>query len=110
MSLIVDAQLSPHLAPWISQTFGMEAFSVGYLGYRDATDTEIFEYARASQAIVLTKDDDFVRLHHQRGSPPKIIWITCGNTSNEYIKKILRDKLPQVLALLNTSDLVEITD
>jgi len=88
----------------------MESFSVGYLGYRDATDAEIFEYARASQAIVMTKDDDFVRLHYQRGSPPKIIWITCGNTSNEHIKKILRDKLPQVLALLNTSDLVEITD
>ncbi|MEM9830351.1 MAG: DUF5615 family PIN-like protein [Bacteroidota bacterium] len=110
MTILVDAQLSPHLAPWITRTFSIEAFSVGYLGYRDAADTEIFEYARTAGAIVMTKDDDFVRLHYQQGSPPKIIWLTCGNTSNDHIKKILRNKLPQVLEMLNTSDLVELTD
>ncbi|GIW25814.1 DUF5615 family PIN-like protein [Meiothermus sp.] len=51
---------SPVLAPWRAATFGVEAYSVQRLGYRDATDRVIFEAARAAQAIVITKDSDFV--------------------------------------------------
>lgn len=58
----------------------------------------------------MTKDEDFVLLHHQYGSPPKIIWITCGNTSNERMKQILKNKLPSVLEMINKFDLVEISD
>jgi predicted nuclease of predicted toxin-antitoxin system len=42
MILWIDAQLSPALAPWITQQFGIEAYSVKRLGYRDATDPVIF--------------------------------------------------------------------
>jgi predicted nuclease of predicted toxin-antitoxin system len=31
MKIIIDAQLSPHLAVWINQTFGFKAFSVKFL-------------------------------------------------------------------------------
>ena len=31
---------------------------------------------------MITKDRDFVELLGRLGPPPKIIWITCGNTSN----------------------------
>ncbi len=110
MRIIIDAQLSPHLAVWISQQFGIEAFSVKFLGLRDAEDITIFEKARELEAIVITKDDDFVRLINQKGSPPKIIWVTCGNTSNERMKQILVQHLQNALTLLETSDLVEIAD
>ncbi len=36
--LIIDAHLSPHLAPWIERNFAIPAFSVAYLGLRDAND------------------------------------------------------------------------
>lgn len=42
----LDAQLPPQLAPWLSATFDVLAYSVGYLGYRDASDDEIFRAAR----------------------------------------------------------------
>ncbi|MBB5234854.1 hypothetical protein [Deinococcus budaensis] len=43
----IDAQLPPALAPWLTATFGVEVYSVAYLGYREAEDEVIFQAARA---------------------------------------------------------------
>ncbi len=110
MKIIIDAPLSPHLALWIVQNLNIESVSVKYLGLRDAEDFEIFSAAREMNAIVMTKDEDFIRLHFQLGSPPKIIWITCGNTSNKRMKEILQQKLPETLLVLGEFDLVAISD
>lgn len=56
-----------------------------------------------------TKDSDFVQLLDRHGPPPKIIWLTCGNTSNQRMREIFGKYLPQAVALLGTSDLVGIT-
>lgn len=82
MILWVDAQLSPALAPWIAEQFGIQSYSVRWLGYRDAEDPEIFRAAREAGAVVLTKDSDFVRLLEQHGPPPQVLLVTLGNTSN----------------------------
>lgn len=108
--IIVDAQLSPHLAPWLQEQFNIEACSAKYLGLASASDLTIFKEAKQRNAIVLTKDEDFVKLAHQYGSPPQIIWITCGNTSNQRMKEILSAKLQEALALLKENNLVEISD
>ena len=108
--IIIDAQLSPHLAKWIQDVLAIETYSAKYLGLRDASDKEIFDFAKVRNAIVMTKDEDFVKLQSKLGSPPKIIWITCGNTANERMRKILKDKLPEVIKLLKSNDLIEITD
>jgi predicted nuclease of predicted toxin-antitoxin system len=79
--LWVDAQLSPALAPWITQQFGIDAYSVKWLGYRDATDPVIFQAAREAGAVVMTKDSDFLRLLERYGPPPQVLWVTLGNTS-----------------------------
>lgn len=106
--LILDAHLPPSLAVWITETFGIATYSASFLGLRDANDTEIFAEARRRQAIVLTKDDDFVELLDRLGSPPKIIWLTCGNTSKQRLKFILESHLVTALHIIETTDLVEI--
>ena len=43
-------------------------------------------------------------------TPPKIIWLTCGNTSNTRLKEILSATLLDALKFLETSEkLVEIS-
>ena len=81
MKFWIDAQLSPTLAPWLNDTFSVQAFSIQRLGLRDADDMRIFSAAREEKAIVITKDQDFVQLLNQFGPPPQVVWITCGNTS-----------------------------
>jgi predicted nuclease of predicted toxin-antitoxin system len=107
----VDAQLSPALAPWITQQFGIEAFSVKRLGMVNSNDLLIFEAARSANAVVLTKDADFGLLLDRFGPPPQVLWIRCGNTSKAHVQRILTATLPSAVRLLQGGEpLVEIND
>lgn len=107
---LVDAQLSPTIAVWMSANFEITAIALRDIGLRDAEDLEIFEAAKTQGVIVLTKDSDFVDLANRFGVPPQIIWLTCGNTSNARLKQILNVKLLEALKLLSSGEvLVEIS-
>ncbi len=111
MRICLDAHLSPQIAQWISKQFGIEAVPVRDIGLRDASDEEIFFQTRKAQTIVMTKDSDFIRLIDQYGIPPQVIWLTCGNTSNENLKRILTTTLKEALSLLPQGDaIVEIAE
>ena len=111
MKIWLDAQISPDIAQWFSATFGVEALSVKDLGLRDATDRNIFLAAREARAVVLTKDRDLVDLASQLGTPPQILWITCGNTSNAKLKTILTQAWPSAALLLGAGEaIIEISD
>lgn len=111
MIVWLDEQLSPALARWLGREFDLAAQSVRDLGLQSATDPEIFFAARQAGAIVVTKDQDFVRLLDRHGPPPRIIWITCGNTSNERMRAVFSASFRSALALLGKGEsLVEISD
>jgi predicted nuclease of predicted toxin-antitoxin system len=111
MKIWVDAQLSPAIAVWVTENFEhLEAVAIRDVGLRDAEDTVIFFSAREANATVMTKDSDFIELQRKHGSPPKVIWVTCGNTSNTALKKILLANLQKAVELLEAGEnLVEIT-
>ncbi|MBT9318030.1 DUF5615 family PIN-like protein [Leptothoe spongobia] len=110
MIIWVDAHLSPSIATWITATFGVTALALRDLGLREAEDLEIFEAAKAQNIVMMTKDSDFVDLIDRLGSPPQIIWLTCGNTSNARLHEILTKTLPTALELLRAGEqLVEIS-
>jgi len=52
----IDAQLTPLLARWLQEEFGVVAYAVRELGLRDAKDRQIFDAARQAGAVVITKD------------------------------------------------------
>ena len=110
MQLWIDAQVSPALAGWMRHELGVDAVAVRDLGLRSAEDPHIFARARDHGAVVvLSKDSDFVDLVTRLGPPPQIVWLTCGNTSNAYLRGILRETWPQIAALLAAGEpLVEI--
>jgi len=109
--IVIDAQLPPAIANWISDTFSLEAKALRDLGLRDADDIVIFNYARNNNCIVVTKDTDFVDLLQKHGAPPKIILLTCGNTSNIRLKEIFLKNLLTALKMLDGNEiLIEIAD
>ena len=110
MRIWIDAQMSPAIAGWITSNYAVTAIPIRDLGLRDATDKGIFEAARRENAIVMSKDSDFVLLLDIFGPPPQVIWVTCGNTSNARLKEILANTLPKALELLERGEkLVEIS-
>lgn len=109
MKLWLDAHISPALARWISAEFTIPASPVRELGLRDAKDREIFLAAREADAVVITKDIDFVHMLRQHGPPPRVIWLRCGNTSNARLRDLLFVMLPRAIALIEAGEvLVEI--
>jgi predicted nuclease of predicted toxin-antitoxin system len=107
----VDAQLSPAIAPWIGTTFDIQAHAIRDLGLRNAKDLEIFRAARDKEAVVMTKDSDFLVLLDRYGPPPQILWVTCGNTSNARLKEVLAKSLRKGIQLLGQGErLIEISD
>jgi predicted nuclease of predicted toxin-antitoxin system len=106
----VDAHISPAVAKWIVAEIGHPAQPVRELGLRDAKDKEIFAAARQANAIVMTKDADFVEMVDRLGPPPAVIWLTCGNTSNAVLCGLLKATLPRAIELISKGDkLVEIS-
>jgi predicted nuclease of predicted toxin-antitoxin system len=109
--LWIDEQLSPALADWLGTQFDLDAASVRSLGLARATDEAVFRAARSAEAIVVTKDQDFVRLLAAHGPPPRVLWITLGNTSNRRLQAVLSSHLRPALELFRTGEaLVEIRD
>ena len=104
MTIWIDAQLSPRIAKWIRDQFAVEAVAVRELGLRDAGDIEIFRAAREAGVVVLTKDADFPHLLSQHGPPPKVIWLTCGNTSNARLQAILGRAFPEAVRTLDSGE------
>ena len=110
MTIWIDAQISPAIAIWIETNFPVKASALRDLGLRDSEDLEIFEKARKADSVVLTKDSDFVSLLDRFGPPPKIIWLTCGNTSNANLKIILSKTLADAIELISHGEeIVEIS-
>jgi len=111
MKIWLDAQLSPKLSDWLNTKFAVETKAVRDLGLLNAEDEEIFFAAKKANAVIMTKDSDFVDLLERYDSPPQIIWITCGNTTNDYLRQILGKNLSQALKLLNFGEkLIEMSD
>jgi len=106
----VDAQLPPALARWLAQEYGVDAAHVNDVGYLGADDPVIFEAARAgAAAVVVTKDEDFVRLLERHGPPPQVVWVTCGNVRNAALRSVVLPIWPSVAALLVAGEpLIEI--
>lgn len=97
MTLWLDAHISPALASWIANEFGIDCVAVRDLGLREARDRPIFAAARDASADLLTKDEDFAELVQQLGSPPRVLWLRSGNTSNATLRQILTRELPAAL-------------
>lgn len=111
MKLWLDAHVSFKLVPWLRAEFDVAAEAVRDLGLRHAGDLEIFEAAREASAIMVTKDRDFVELVERLGSPPQVLWLTLGNTTNRHLRQVFGSKLQAALDLLQRGEpVVELTE
>ncbi len=96
---------------WLTSEFQVEAMALRDLGLRDASDTQIFNAAREQAVVIVTKDSDFVDLVTRLGTPPQILWVTCGNVTNRRLSVVLAKTFPSALRLLSDGEpVVEISD
>ena len=108
MRFLVDAQLPPALARWLTD-LGHAAEHVADCGLARTEDVAIWRYAAETGAIIVTKDEDFaLRKVIEEGGPP-VVWIRLGNTRRRELLQWFETMLPSVLAALERGEtLVEI--
>lgn len=100
----LDTHLSRKLCPWVRDTFGVGRSHLSGLGLRVAKDPAVFAAACDQRIVLMTKDSDFVEILARKGPPPKVIWLTFGNTSNAELKRVLSARLPRALELLRAGE------
>jgi predicted nuclease of predicted toxin-antitoxin system len=107
----LDNQLPPALAASMRNTCGVDCIPVRDLHLQRASDHAIFMAARQARAVVMTKDADFIHLLEQHGSPPQVVLVTCGNTSNARLCHLVAVAWPMLLPMLERGEaLVELGD
>ncbi|MGE3305457.1 MAG: DUF5615 family PIN-like protein [Rhizobiaceae bacterium] len=90
MKLLFDQNLSYRLCRNLSDVFpGSE--QVGRAGLAEADDSAIWKYASRAGLTIVTLDADFAEMAILRGSPPKIVWLRCGNQPTDVIERLLRE-------------------
>lgn len=108
MRFLVDAQLPPALARFLSER-GHDAHHVMDLGMEKAPDRAIWIWAEEHGAAIVTKDEDFAQWIALSDSGPQIVWIRLGNTTRRTLVAALQGSLPAIVQALEQGErLVEV--
>lgn len=75
-----------------------------HLGLENASDLEIFEYAKRHRYAVVTFDADFVDLNVIKGFPPKIIWLKTGNLTTKSIADLINRNVVAIQNFLQSEE------
>jgi predicted nuclease of predicted toxin-antitoxin system len=108
MRFLVDAQLPPALAHWLSER-GHDATHVLHHGLLNASDRAIWEEAQRLGAIIISKDEDFVNFRTLTPEGPALIWVRVGNTTRRELLARFSALMPEVeRQLLAGEKLIEV--
>lgn len=101
MRFLIDAQLPPMLASWLVDQ-GFEAAHVVDCGLGAASDAAIAERARCDDAVLMSKDEDFMTLR----LPDRfaLVWLRVGNATNRALLAWIETRWPTVVGLLHAGE------
>ncbi len=100
MKLLFDQNLSRKLVNLLADIF-LNCSHVQFHGLEEKTDTEIWEFAIMNDFCIVTQDADFVERSRLYGSPPKVVWLRCGNAPTKQVESLLRFGVEAIQELLN---------
>jgi predicted nuclease of predicted toxin-antitoxin system len=102
---LIDAQLPPSLAEALRR-LGCQANHVSDFGLLTATDQKIWDEAISREAVLVTKDRDFLLLRAARDDGPTIVWIRLGNTGNKTLISQISHALPTIIDAVERGETV----
>lgn len=99
MKLLLDQNLSFRLLEKLEPAFPGST-QVKFAGLDQADDLTVWRYARDDGFTIVTKDSDFHEFSLIYGSPPKVIWLKCGNKPKWYVLGLLLNHQALIEAFL----------
>ena len=104
MKLLLDQNFSHRLVKQL-QPFFTEVSQVRFIGLENATDKEIWTYAKENNYTIVTFDSDFYQYSIVWGHPPKIVWLITRAQSTVSIANLLISKQELIKLFIERSDL-----
>lgn len=85
------------------ESHGHIAQHVSDIGLLAASDVDLWRAAQESGVILVTKDEDFARLH--RDAPgPVVVWVRLGNTTRRALIEWFEPLLPKIEELVESGE------
>ncbi len=97
MKLLFDQNLSFRLCTRLADYFPNSS-QVRLVELDRANDFDIWQYARTNGFTIVTQDADFADMSALFGSPPKVIWLRCGNQPTSIIEGLIRQHADAIAA------------
>ncbi len=104
MKLLFDQNLSRKLVSRLADIFP-DSSHVQFHGLAEKTDTEIWQFASTNDFCIVTQDADFAERSRLYGSPPKVVWLRCGNAPSNQVEALIRSGAEAIQELLNNPTL-----
>jgi len=104
MKLLFDQNISYRITKNLPALFENSSH-VKTEGLINASDYQIWKFARLNGYTIVTKDSDFNDLYLIRGYPPKIIWLKTGNLKTDELVKILQEHYDNIKDFLENENL-----
>lgn len=84
MKLLLDENLSRRIVPALRAAFP-ETTQVALIGLETAGDRAVWDFAKAGECVIVTKDEDFIEIQSLLGYPPKVVLLAFGNCTNQQV-------------------------
>ncbi|KGF71502.1 hypothetical protein DO97_18065 [Neosynechococcus sphagnicola sy1] len=104
MKLLFDQNLSRKLVSRLTDIFP-NASHIQFHALAENTDTEIWEFAKLNDFCIVTQDADFAERSRLYGSPPKVVWLRCGNAPTSQVETLIRSGQEAIQELLGNPTL-----
>ena len=102
----LDENISPIIAKWLMDEINIKCISFHFLNLNKTQDIDVYNLARSKgKVIIISKDLDFRELLSWKGTPPKLIFLKFGNSSNKQIYQKLKSKIYDAMEELIYRDL-----
>jgi predicted nuclease of predicted toxin-antitoxin system len=88
MKLLLDENLSRRIVPFLQEAYP-DSTQVALIALEAATDLTIWEFAKANNFVIVTRDADFLDLSLVKGQPPKIIRLRTANQTRAKLLSVL---------------------
>jgi len=96
---LIDAQLPPALARWLTAE-GHDAIHVSDVGLAQAPDAAVWQHAADTAAVIVTKDEDFALRAQLMADGPQVVWVRYGNVRKAELLRKLAVAWPEVAAAI----------
>lgn len=103
MRFIVDNQLPPALARFLSEDLHVHASHVVDVGLRDGSDADIWAYCSANDLVLISKDADFATMY-SRAPSARLLWVRIGNCRRAFLLKVFEEQWSRILELIENGE------